>query len=150
LLERGAQHVHHPEQRPGRLAVGIGQRRQRVEGAEQVRGSVDQHESWHDHDSTRATPNASRRQVHDERVVTRPARQITPHLLSPTPTTNSQQPHPHNPPSPPKESQPCPPAPSPSPPPCCSRWPPAPPPVRQRSKSRRARSRTCAPKPTAT
>jgi len=35
-IQGRAQHIDHPEQRPGRLAPGIGQRRQRVEGAEQV------------------------------------------------------------------------------------------------------------------
>src|SRR5690606_22421541 len=45
LLERGAQHVDHPEQRAGGLAGGVGQRRQRVEGAVQVGRAVDQDEA---------------------------------------------------------------------------------------------------------
>ena len=47
LLQRGAQHVDHAEQRAGRLAQRVGQRRQRVEGAIQVGGSIDQHELLH-------------------------------------------------------------------------------------------------------
>jgi hypothetical protein len=48
LLERGAQHVDHPEQRTGGLAGSIGQRRQGMEGAVQVAGTIDQHESCHE------------------------------------------------------------------------------------------------------
>ena len=47
LLQRGTQHVDHAEQRAGGLALGIGQRRQRVERAIQIARSVDQDQSWH-------------------------------------------------------------------------------------------------------
>jgi hypothetical protein len=43
-LERGAQHVDHPEHRARRLAGGVGQRRQRMEGAVQVGGAIHQHQ----------------------------------------------------------------------------------------------------------
>ena len=42
LLERRTQHVDHAEERARRLAVGVGQRRQRMEGAVEVGGTVDQ------------------------------------------------------------------------------------------------------------
>ncbi len=41
-LQRGAQHIDHAKQRTGRLAVGVGQRRQRMKRAIQVRGTVDE------------------------------------------------------------------------------------------------------------
>src|SRR5690606_22350602 len=47
LLQVRAQHVGHAEQRAGGLAGGVGQRRQRVEGAVEVGGAVDQDQSCH-------------------------------------------------------------------------------------------------------
>src|SRR5690606_12331878 len=47
FLQVRAQHVGHAEQRPGRLAGGVAQRRQRVEGAVEVGGAVDQDQSCH-------------------------------------------------------------------------------------------------------
>src|SRR5205823_7997509 len=42
VLEELQQHVEHPEERPGRLAARVGQRRQGVERPVDVRGAVDE------------------------------------------------------------------------------------------------------------
>ncbi len=54
LLQDRAQHVDHAEQRAGRFAGRVRQRRQRVERAIQIRGAVDEDEAraWFGHDGT--------------------------------------------------------------------------------------------------
>jgi hypothetical protein len=44
LLDHLVQHVQHAQDRPGRLPLGVGERRQCMEGSIQIRGTVDQDE----------------------------------------------------------------------------------------------------------